>query len=211
MQNAASKFRNLVHTGSSQGRKTLSLAPQDNDYITDDSSNSFYESSGSLRLQQESTLASQDHSDNITDDPCSGMCYVSSGTLLLKQETTLFGFCNNHVLVNRERVRFFLPPLRRSPVLDDLARKQAAVLAEKQLLEPSKKTVLEVHLAAKTVGENILCGSNVESMHQRIMHELPSHKRRILSLRYNEMGMGTAKSSDGKLYMVQYFRYNSEL
>jgi hypothetical protein len=130
---------------------------------------------------------------------------------LFQLKRAMLGFCSNHILVNRERFRYGYDPLHRSPSLDDLARKQAAVLAEKQLLEPSTKPFLRVHLGAKAVGENILCGSDVQSMHRRIMYELPSHKRRILSRRYNEMGMGTAKSQNGQLYLVQYFRRNPEL
>jgi len=34
-------------------------------------------------------------------------------------------------------------------------------------------------------------------------------RENILSNKYTEFGMGTAKGSDGKLYMVQLFRGNS--
>jgi len=119
---------------------------------------------------------------------------------------------SNHMVVNaeRENAQWGLQPLQRSVELDMLAEQQAIYLAKIQRLEPLNRLRLCAKLGSKHVAENIVRGSDVFSMHLQCMEDLPGHRRHILSFRYNEMGMGTAKSADGYLYMVQYFRYNSE-
>jgi hypothetical protein len=118
-----------------------------------------------------------------------------------------------HVLVNRERIAHGIPPMYRSSFLDDLARQQAATLAAAGRLEPSPRTRLAAQLQSQAVAENVCRGATVQDMHCQCMILLPQHGLRILSPRYNEMGMGTATSPDDNntLYMVQYFRYNENI
>jgi len=119
-------------------------------------------------------------------------------------------FSSNHILVNRERAACNLPQLLRSPYLDGVARERAAYLALQMSLEPLTPRQVKEKCSSSIAAENIVRGSSVRAMHEQCMSELPKHMERILSPRFNEMGMGTAMGKDGNLYMVQYFRYHEE-
>lgn len=116
------------------------------------------------------------------------------------------------VLVNRERVARGVATMYRSAALDQLAREQAAHLAGNGQLEPSSRPDLVTRLQVDTVAENIMRDPSVRDIHINSIQKLPKHRKRILSSKYNEMGMGTAKSPvDGSLYLVQYFRYSPDV
>lgn len=121
-------------------------------------------------------------------------------------------YSSNHVLVNRERTKLDLEPLTRSIFLDKLAQEHAQQMAFQEEVGNSAKTVSELkkRLSAKQVGENVQVGTTIRDMHQRTMLNRRGHARKnILSEKFNEFGMGTA-SMNGKLYMVQLFRWNED-
>ena len=122
-------------------------------------------------------------------------------------------FVNNHVLVNRTRSYYGFEPFKRNASLDSLAQERARYLAKREHLESESKLVLRSKIGHRHVAENIARGADMSEIHKKCMdrNELPGHRRNILSNKHNEMGMGTAKSSTGKLYLVQYFCYNPEV
>ena len=65
-------------------------------------------------------------------------------------------------------------------------------------------TDLEDGLDMERVGVNVGCGSGVEQIHRHMMASL-SDKNNITDRRFVSMGVGTAKSEDGILYMCQIF------
>jgi len=118
-------------------------------------------------------------------------------------------YSSNHILVNRERALCGLTQLKRVRLLDELARFHAENMAEKTTLFHSvdgldalKSKVGE----AKFAGENVQRGKSIRWMHTAMMASGKKSRENILSKKYAEFGMGTAKGSDGKLYMVQLFR-----
>lgn len=117
-------------------------------------------------------------------------------------------FSSNHILVNRERALEGLPQLKRCRFLDDIARFHAQDMADAKKIFHSVQTIQE--LQAKTYsdvcGENIQRGKTIRRMHDSMMAERKKSRKNILSPNFLEFGMGTAKDSDGKLYMVQIFR-----
>jgi uncharacterized protein YkwD len=123
-------------------------------------------------------------------------------------------YSSNHVLVNRERVLRGIDPLQRCRHLDDLATVHAQEMADRlDLFHSGDGTCADVQyrLKSRWVGENVMCGPDIRTMHQTsmIMH---GHTNRIniLSKQLNQFGMGTAKGEDGYLYMVQLFRHVDE-
>jgi uncharacterized protein YkwD len=131
-----------------------------------------------------------------------------------------------------------VPPLQRSRALDTLAYQHVQFVASTGKLLPVAPNVqtLQAALSSAYVGENVLRGRSVRSMHDRTTSEMALHamwkvaasakrskhdSRRIsaeetvlaaqlsniVNPTFVEMGMATARSPvDGKLYMVQLFR-----
>jgi hypothetical protein len=124
----------------------------------------------------------------------------------------------NHTLVNCERASSGLAALNRSPYLEKLAHQQANQLAQKKSINRLPLCRLRDELQSRIVGENIMHGSCIRSMSQTCARDVPWHRRsilfwhrrNILSDRYNEIGVGIAKSKNGEMYMVQFFRYNHQ-
>jgi hypothetical protein len=125
----------------------------------------------------------------------------------------------NHTFVNCERASCGLAALNRSPYLIKLAHQQANQLAQKKCINRLPLCRLRDELQSTIVGENIMRGSCIRSMSQTCLRDVPWHRRNdilfwhrrnILSDRYNEIGVGIAKSKNGEMYMVQFFRYNPQ-
>lgn len=117
-------------------------------------------------------------------------------------------YSSNHILVNRERALSGLTQLRRVRMLDDVARFHAQDMAEEQRLFHSVDSAdaLRRKLKSKFTGENVQRGSSIREMHKNMMNGGRKSKENILSMKFTEFGMGTAKGEDGRLYMVQCFR-----
>lgn len=118
-------------------------------------------------------------------------------------------YSSNHILVNRERAVCGLTQLKRTRVLDELARFHAENMADDGTLFHSVDGL--PHLKAKLgnvryAGENVQRGKSIRWMHTAMMASGKKSRDNILSKKYTEFGMGTAKGSDGKLYMAQLFR-----
>ena len=141
-------------------------------------------------------------------------------------------FASAHVLINSERQRRTVQPLRRCPPMDEIARRQAKVMAEAGKLEHTKDSV-QLHdeivdilqkienkiddcdkvdenspvpkqRQDRRIGENVWRGNTIKDIH-RIMMKNVSQRNNILHRRFVYMGVGTAKGEDGLLYLCQIF------
>lgn len=116
-------------------------------------------------------------------------------------------FHSNHVLVNKERAQYRLPPYKRCRELDDLARIHAKAMADQSSVYHSVTSIdaLRLKLHATHVAENVQCGESIRSMHDHVMAERAVSCHNLLG-HFDEFGMATAKGTDGKLYLCQLFR-----
>jgi hypothetical protein len=127
-----------------------------------------------------------------------------------KRVPLLSEFSCCHMLVNRERIVRDLPVLKRSIFLDDLARLHARNMADAQIVRHSVDSTeaLQSILKSEMVGEDVKRGISTREMHRRTMDAPLSNpsRRNNLSKHFTEIGVGTAKGEDGKLYLCQLFR-----
>ena len=118
-------------------------------------------------------------------------------------------YASNHIMVNKERVKRTIPALKRSPDLDAIARWHAESMAAERAVRHSDPKELQAKLEELGVyaylGENVHSGTCVRTMH-REMVETVGDVRNMTDRRYTEMGMATAKGSDGELYLCQIYR-----
>src|SRR3954470_7194378 len=57
----------------------------------------------------------------------------------------------------------------------------------------------------RSIGENVGVGSSASAVHNAFMNSSP-HRANILSSAFTEVGIGTARGSDGQLYVDEVFR-----
>lgn len=143
-------------------------------------------------------------------------------------------YSSNHILVNQERNRRFVAPLRRLPLLDLLARLHAEQLAAEEQEQEQQEglgqqytrrrqkgpqealrhvnadalrwALDQNHLRYTRLGENVAKGTSVRGIHNDMMATL-SNRNNIVDRRFTHMGMGTAVGRrTGQLYLCQIFR-----
>ena len=88
--------------------------------------------------------------------------------------------------------------------LTTVARRHAARMAAKGAIWHNPNLGSEVS-GWKNVGENVGMGTDVAPIHNAFMKST-SHRANILDKGFTEVGMGTARDSNGRLYIVQVFR-----
>lgn len=128
-----------------------------------------------------------------------------------KELPTTWYYASNHVLVNMERTKQTTAPLLRSPELDTLARYHAECMADETRVHHSNLTVLQGFLqrTCGRLGENVARGDSIKEIHES-MTKNRSQRNNMIDRRFTHFGMGTAKGSDGKLYLCQlYCTYSS--
>ncbi len=92
-------------------------------------------------------------------------------------------------------------------VRDDLtavARRQAERMAARGEIYHNPNIRSEV-ANWQAVGENVGRGPDIDSVHYALMNS-PGHRANILDHDYTEVGMGTAETADGYVYVAQVFR-----
>jgi uncharacterized protein YkwD len=116
-------------------------------------------------------------------------------------------FASNHIMINAERTKRTISPLVRDTVLDSLARAQATGMASSNRLYYSDPSDLQLDIdePSRRLGENVTRGSTLRKINEAMM-DSAADKNNILDRRFTHMGMGTAKASDGTLYLCQLFR-----
>jgi hypothetical protein len=85
-----------------------------------------------------------------------------------------------------------------------VARRQAARMASSRTLYHNPNLGSEVS-GWQSVGENVGEGSSVSGIHSAFMGS-SGHRENILSTSFTEVGIGTAHSSDGQLWVSEVFR-----
>jgi uncharacterized protein YkwD len=130
---------------------------------------------------------------------------------LTDQETEILG------LVNQQRIRGGLPPLKFSPRLAVIARGHSYDMAMRHYLAHNSPDgvapadrISGVGIGYRTVGENIYMDDNADSANvpQRAMNgwlKSPEHLANIISGKFTETGVGIAQSADGSIYVTQDF------
>jgi len=141
-------------------------------------------------------------------------------------------YASAHVLINSERQKRTVQPLRRCPAMDEIARRQAKVMAQAGKLQHTEDPVeLQdeivdiIHKIENKnddddsvdgtsavpekrqdhrVGENIWRGQTIKDIHHMMMKNA-SQRNNIIHRRWVYMGVGTAKGEDGLLYLCQIF------
>jgi uncharacterized protein YkwD len=118
------------------------------------------------------------------------------------------------LLTNRERTRASLTPLRRNPELARAAQLHAEQMAAAGKLAhdlpgaryPTLASRLKLMgYAYRNVGENVAEGyTSGAALMAGWMTSAP-HRANILSSRYTETGVGTARSKTGRTYHAQVF------
>mmetsp|Transcript_132084 Transcript_132084/g.196772 ORF Transcript_132084/g.196772 Transcript_132084/m.196772 type:complete len:260 (+) Transcript_132084:33-812(+) len=111
-------------------------------------------------------------------------------------------FVSNHIMINNERTKRTRVPLKRNPGLDEIAREHAREMATQRRLTHPDLEILPSTTAR--FGVNIGRGPNVSDVHKAMMASEPD-KNNIIDRRFVSMGVGTAKGSDGAIYLCQLF------
>ncbi|HXM88351.1 MAG TPA: CAP domain-containing protein [Candidatus Acidoferrales bacterium] len=130
---------------------------------------------------------------------------------LTDQETEILG------LVNQQRVRGGMRPLKFSPRLAVIARGHSYDMAMRHYLAhkspdgvaPADR-ISGAGLGNRTVGENIYMDDDADSagVPRRAMNgwlKSPEHLANIISDKFTETGVGIAQSADGSTYVTQDF------
>jgi uncharacterized protein YkwD len=130
---------------------------------------------------------------------------------LTEQETEILG------LVNQQRARGGLPPLKFSPRLAVIARGHSYDMAMRHYLAHNSPDgvapgdrISGVGIGYRTVGENIYMDDYADSadVPRRAMNrwlKSPEHLANIISGEFTETGVGIAQSADGNTYVTQDF------
>jgi uncharacterized protein YkwD len=130
---------------------------------------------------------------------------------LTDQETEILG------LVNKERARGGLPPLKFSPRLAVIARGHSYDMAMRHYLAHNSPDgvapadrISGVGIGYRAVGENIYMDNYADSagVPRRAINgwlKSPEHLANIISGKFTETGVGIAQSTDGATYVTQDF------
>jgi hypothetical protein len=113
-------------------------------------------------------------------------------------------------MISAARAPFGLPPLRRDPRLDRLARQHAGVMAaahelahdagDGDPLDRMHEAGLDPHLA----GENVAHAPTLPLAH-RALWTSPSHRLNLLGRAYERMGLGVVRDARGEVWVVETF------
>lgn len=110
-------------------------------------------------------------------------------------------------LVNDDRARYGLAPLRRRADLDGWARRHSLRMAAAEQIwhndawftDETKRSV-----GADRVSENVAAAPDVATAHRRLMAS-PGHRANLLDGRFTLVGMAVASDEDGFLYLTESF------
>jgi uncharacterized protein YkwD len=126
-------------------------------------------------------------------------------------------YASNHIMINTERIRRSIPPLRRERELDRVARDHAKFMAESKMVRhvespaelqakivEDKDDADRQRLFFPRLGVNISRGRSIEEIHKFMMATL-AERNNIIDKRFTTMGMGTHRADNGVIYLCQVF------
>jgi uncharacterized protein YkwD len=105
----------------------------------------------------------------------------------------------NHARMHHERRVYQV-----SSDLTDVAQHWARWMARHHSMQHNPNLETEVH-HWQDLGENVGCGGSEPPIHRAFMSD-PYHRDNILSPDYTQVGIGTARDTDGRLYVDEVFR-----
>ena len=196
-----------------RSQSTIDTKSSDSSESSSDDDDTFWMSSGSPSHHTGAPLlvrsaVSERHLNGslfLSDEEVLGRIMIRSRNL---PRTSDGYFASNHVMINSERTKRRMVPLKRNRAMDDIARQHASQMAKAQTLFHADQTDLlsNENVAAKTrVGSNVGRGSSVVRIHKQMMNYSVPDKNNIIDRRFVSMGVGTAIASDGTLYLCQIF------
>lgn len=115
-----------------------------------------------------------------------------------------------YAAVNAMRRDAGVAPLRRDPLLDEIATRHARHLATRGVIAHAPvegvtpvERLREAGVTAERVAENLARGRTLAEAHQRLARS-PSHRANLLDAELDAMGFGVARR-EGVIYLVELF------
>ncbi|MFL0251805.1 CAP domain-containing protein [Clostridium neuense] len=115
-------------------------------------------------------------------------------------------------LVNVERSKVGLPPLKLNWELSRVARVKSQDMSDKNYFSHNSPTfgstfslIGKYGIVYSAAGENIAYGYTTPSAVMNGWMNSPGHRANILGKQYNQIGVGMVKNSKGQLYWTQVF------
>ncbi|MBW9149652.1 LysM peptidoglycan-binding domain-containing protein [Clostridium sp. CM028] len=116
------------------------------------------------------------------------------------------------ILVNQERAKQGLAPLKDNWELSRVARYKSQDMADKNYFSHTSPTygspfdmMKNFGITYKSGGENIAMGQQTAASVMSSWMNSPGHKANILSKNFTEIGVGTARDKNGTIYWTQQF------
>ena len=115
-------------------------------------------------------------------------------------------------LVNQERAKVGLAPLKENLQLSNVAKLKSEDMANKNYFSHTSPTygspfdmMKKFGITYSAAGENIAMGQQTAASVMSAWMNSPGHKANILSANFTEIGVGIAKNADGSIYWTQQF------
>mmetsp|Transcript_21938 Transcript_21938/g.46282 ORF Transcript_21938/g.46282 Transcript_21938/m.46282 type:complete len:341 (+) Transcript_21938:110-1132(+) len=125
-------------------------------------------------------------------------------------------YASVHIMINAERAKRNIPPMRRERHMDQIAREQAKLMAEEKTLfhidtpNELRSRLREMDRVSKELpnfqrmGMNIGKGKTIAEIHRFMMAAL-AERNNIQDKRFHSMGMGTYIAENEVIYMCHIF------
>jgi len=127
-------------------------------------------------------------------------------------------YCKNHpkqivesdfskflYLLNKERFTHNIPPLIISHELSQLGSHHAQWMVDNSSTAIASGIILHLSRTSNKAGQNVGRAHSCEEAHMQMM-SLAGDRSRIVDYGYTEIGVGTARGSDGSVFVCEIFR-----
>ena len=115
-------------------------------------------------------------------------------------------------LVNIERAKYGISPLKENNSLDNVATKKSEDMIKNNYFDHTSPTygspfdmMRQFGISYSTAGENIAMGQSSPQEVVNAWMNSEGHRKNILNSNFTEIGIGVAKNSKGQLYWTQMF------
>ena len=168
----------------------------------------------------------EDGEDDDNDDDIKLLQKIMTRARKLPQKAGTYSgkFISNHIMINAERTKRNVPPLRRESRMDQIATEHAKLMANERKLSHIDNPIElqdrllgdendddddreKRRLAFRRLGMNVGRGTRdqtIKEIHKFMMAAL-AERNNMRDNRFLKMGMGTAMSENGVLYLCQIF------